>query len=206
MKVLRGLPCTITPLHSPVRLHVPEDHHGIILGNVYKNFDSFNHLVNERDCIVGPMCEFEFHSYDDIPEGAWYKIVVPHIVKNVMVKDRIKVVSRDRYQECIEYAQRLEPGEEPSDHQNIYFWYSESYIEIFTQHFSQFILYAENTTLDEVMDKHNSHSCSKSVQLLIFTKWIQNDYDSGPLLEVTLNMCSWQRDASQHDENDYRQV
>ena len=55
---------------------------GVILGNVYEKFGTFNQLVKESDCIVGPVCEFEFHSYDDITKGAWMKIEIPHIVKN----------------------------------------------------------------------------------------------------------------------------
>ena len=201
MKILHGSPCTITPRQSRVILQVPEGLHGVILGNVFQNFESFKHLVHESDCVVGPMCEFEFHSYDDIPEGAWVKIEVPHIVKNLDIVRKIRVISRDRYQECIEYAQKLEPEQDPPDCENIYYRFGESYLEIFTHHFSQFIVYAENTTLQEVKNKHNQHSCSKSVELLIYTKWIQKDYDSGPLLEVTLNMCSLQ-----HGEKDYRQV
>ena len=200
MKILHGSPCTIAPHHSRVILRVPKGCHGIILGNIHKNFKISNHLVKESDCIVSPMCEFEFHSYDDIPEGAWIKIEVPHIVKNLDIASKIRVISRDRYQKCTEYAQKLEPEQEPYDYENIYYRFGESYLEIFTHHFSQFIVFAENTTLDEVMDKHNLHSCSKNVELLIFTKWIQN-YASGPLLEVSLNMCSLQ-----HEEKDYRQV
>ena len=119
MKILHGRLCTISPLHSRVILYVPEGCHGVILGNVLENFENFNHLVNESDSIVGPICEFEFHSYDDIPRGAWIKIEVPHIVKNPKVHDSIRIMSRDRYQECIEYAQKLEPGEDPPDSDNV---------------------------------------------------------------------------------------
>ena len=107
VKILHGRPCIITPRQTQVILHLPEGLHGIILGNVHKNFDTFRHCVEKNDSIVGPMCEFEFHSYDDIPEGAWVKIEVPHIVKNFDMESKIRVMARDRYQECVEFAQRL---------------------------------------------------------------------------------------------------
>ena len=140
------------PQNTRVILRVPEGLYGVILGNVYKNIKMLNHLVKENDCIVGPMCEFEFHSYEEIPEGAWIKIQVPHIVKNLTVEDRIKVISRDRHHTCIEYAQRLKQGEDPPDCENVYYRFNERYVEIFTHHFSEFLVYAENTTLYEVMN------------------------------------------------------
>ena len=192
----------MTPRKSGVTLHVPEGLYGIILGNVHEDFDAFKQCVKGNDCIVGPMCEFEFHSYYDILKGAWYKIDIPHIVKNPKVEDKIKVISRDRYQESIEYAQRLQEMEEPPDYENIYYRLNERNLEIFTHHFSQFIVYAESTTLDEVMGKDNIlHFCSKHVELLIFTKWTQKDFCVKPLLEVCLQMCSLY-----HEETGYKQV
>ena len=177
------------PRNSRVILHVPGGLHGVILGNVYDNLKMINHLVNESDCILGPMCEFEFHSYKDIPEGAWIKIEVPHIVKNPKVTDSIKVISRDRYLDCIEYVHRLAVGEEPPDCDNVYYWFTETCIEIFTQHFSQFIVYAENTTLDDITGKSSQECCSRMAEFLVFTKWIKDGCNEH-LLEVTFYMCS----------------
>ena len=189
VKILHGSPCTIAPHHSRVILRVPKGCHGIILGNVHKNFKIFNHLVTESDCIVSPMCEFEFHSYDDIPEGAWIKIEVPHIVKNLDIESKIRVISRDRYQECTEYAQKLEPEQEPYDCENIYYRFAGNCLEIFTHHFSQFIVFAENTTLKEVIDMNALECCSRSAEMLVFTKWVTKELDY-PLLEVNLYFCS----------------
>ena len=177
------------PRNSKVILHVPGGLLGVILGNVYENFKTFNYPVNENDCIVGPMCEFEFHSYDDITEGSWIKIEVPHIVKNPKIKSSIKVISRDRYQDCIEYAQELEIREDPPDCENIYYRFSETCIEIFTQHFSQFIVYAENTTLDEVMDKSAHECCSRVAEFVVFTKWIRKRHNEH-FLEVNMYIFS----------------
>ena len=174
--------------------------YGVILGNVYGNFKKFSHFVKESDCIVGPMCEFEFHSYEDIPEGVWIKIQVPHIVKNPKIEDNIRVISRDRYQECIEYAQSLEQGEEPFDNQNIYYRFGDRYIEIFTHHFSQFIVFAENVTLNEVLHKDAMECCGRSAEMLVFTKWVTKK-SNHPLLEVTLYLCSMY-----YEKEDYRRV
>ena len=151
VRILFGFPCTIKLHHSPVVIHVPGGRYGVILGNVYENFETLKNFVKENDCIVSPLCELEFHGFGDIPKGAWIKIQVPHIVKNPKIQDNIKVLSRDRYQESIEYAQKLLPGQEPPDHRHIYYRFCEETIEIFTQHFSQFIVYAKNCALNEVM-------------------------------------------------------
>ena len=163
--VLHHNPPTFT---SPL----PERCYGVILGNVYENFKMFNNIVKENDCIVGPMCEFEFHSYADIPRGAWIKIEVPHIVRNHKIERKIRVISRDRYQDCIEYAIRLQPKEELPGfdfNPNIYYRVSDTHVDIFTQHFSQFIVYAENSSMQEVTTNHNC--CARYVEMLSFAKW-----------------------------------
>ena len=134
------------------------------------------------------MCELEFHSYEDISKGAWRKIVIPHIVKNMSLESKIKVISVDRYLQCTEYAQKLEPGEEPPDYDNIYFRFHEKYIEIFTHHFSKFIVYAENSSLEEVVTQPSC--CIRFVKILVFEKWIrgQNDHHR----EITAYICSLQ--------------
>ena len=133
-------------------------------------------------------------------KGAWYKIDVPHIVKNPQTAERIKVMSRDRYQESIEYAQLLHKGEEPPDHQSIYYRFRERYLEIFTPHFSQFIVYAENTTLEEVLGTDALLSNNLKIELLVFTKWLQESTGS-PSLEVILYMCCLYSEGK-----NYRQV
>ena len=168
VKVLRGFPCTIRPRNSRVILHMPKGYHGVLLGNVYENFKMFKHLVKENDYIVSPMCEFEFHRYLDISQGTFIKIEVPHIVKNSKMEGRIRVISRDRYQDCIEYAQKLEPEEELPDCDNMYFRLNERHIEIFTHHFSQFIVYAENSSLEEIVMDNNC--CNRCVEILVFEK------------------------------------
>ena len=190
VKVLRGFPCTIMPRNSRVILHMPEGYHGVLLGNVHENFEMFKHLVKATDCIVSPMCEFEFHCFDHIPERAFIKIEVPPHCKSPKMEGSIKVISRDRYQDCIAYAQKLEPWQKPPDRQNMYFRFNETHIEIFSNHFSQFIVFAENRSMAEVVTDHNC--CTRCVEILGFEKWIRSH--DGRDLEVTLCVSSLQHE------------
>ena len=70
-------------------LHVPEGVYGVILGNIHTNYRTFGHLVEDHDCIISPLCEFEIHNYNDIPQGAWCTIQVPHIAKNPAIETTI---------------------------------------------------------------------------------------------------------------------
>ena len=146
------------------------------------------------------MCEFEFHGYLNIPKGAWIKIQVPHILKNPTVHSKVTVMFRDRNQDSIEYAQRLGQEEEPPDNRHSYYRLFEETIEIFTQHFSQFIVYAKNSTLNEVMAMNALQCCSKAVELLVFTKWIERGIKN-PLLEVVLYIC-----CLHYEGKNYRKV
>ena len=122
VKILHGSPCIIMLRHSKVILHVPKGLYGVILGNAHQETDF---IVRPIDRIVRPMYECEFHSYDDISEGAWIKIEVPHI------EGGIKVIYKERYQRYIKYAQKLEPGQELPDRENVYYRSRERYVEIF---------------------------------------------------------------------------
>ena len=171
MKLLHGSPCTVMSSSSRVILHMPEGYHGVLLGNVDENFQMFKHFVKESDCIVGPMCEFEFHSYAAKPQRTFIKIKVPHIVKNPKIERNIRVISRDSSQNCIEYAKKLQPGEEPPDRLDMYFRFNESHVEIFAKHYTQYLVFAENSSLEEVILSHN---CStRTVEIIAFTNGLE---------------------------------
>ena len=194
VEIVHGSPVTIQALQANVILHVPEGVYGIILGNIVTNFRAFSHLVKEDDCMISPMCEFELHNYDDIPQGAWYTIQVPHIVKNFIIERKIKVTHRDKHTKTFGYALKLLTGEEPpsDDNVNVYYRLHEKYIEIFTQHFSQFIIYAENTTLQAVMGvmaMDPLQCCARAAELLVFGKW-HLEMNDDATLEISIVMCS----------------
>ena len=133
------------------------------------------------------MCEFELSSYEDIHEGAWYTIQVPHIVKNPTTESKIIVKHRDKYKKTFTYAVRLLTGEEPpnDDNVNVYYRFHDKYIEIFTHHFSQFVSYAENTTLQAVMEN------VKWIEMLVFGKWHYMRTDSAKeMLEINILLCN----------------
>ena len=92
---------TIQALHSDIILHVPDGVYGVILGNIHTDHWRFRHLVPERDCIIGPMCEFHFKG-SEIPSRARFRILVPHIVTNVAANlDHIRVKHQGASHEAI---------------------------------------------------------------------------------------------------------
>ena len=193
MEIIHGSAVTIQTLQANVILRVPDGVFGIILGNIHTNFRTFSHLVEESDCIISPMCEFELSSYDDVPKGAWYTIQVPHIVKNETIESKIMVKHRDKYRKTFGYALRLVTGEEPpvDDNVNVYYRFHEKFIEIFTHHFSQFIIYAENTTIQTVMGLSVFACCANALELLVFGKWHKRN-DDCLVLEIIIVLRSFQ--------------
>ena len=204
MEIIHGSAVTIQALQANVILHVPEGVFGIILGNIHTNFRTFSHLVEENDCIISPMCEFELHNYNDIPKGAWYTIQVPHIVKNPSIESKIMIKHRDKYKKTFTHALRLLTGEPPTDDiVNVYYRFHDKYIEIFTHHFSQFIAYAENTTIKRVMGVSGIACCLNALRLLVFG--IRHDLNFSSLIEIVVVLCSLQSKAeskqvSLHDD------
>ena len=200
VEIIHGSSVTIQTLQANVILHVPEGVFGIILGNIHTNFRTFSHLVQEGDCIISPMCEFELSSYDDIHEGAWYTIQVPHIVKNKTIESRIIVKHRDKTRKKVGYALRLVTGEEPptDDNVNVYYRFHDKYIEIFTHHFGQFIIYAEKTTIQRVMGISGVACCSNALELLVFGKWHKRN-DGFLVLEIIILLrCLQSKTESKH--------
>ena len=154
-----------------------------------------------RQSALSAQCvNLNFHGYFNIPKGAWIKIQVPHILKNPVAHNKVTVMSRDRYQESIEYAQRLGQEEEPPDNKHIYYKLFEETIEIFTQHFSQFIVFAKNSTSSEDMSMNDMQCCRRAAELLVFTKWRERRFKR-PLLEVALHIC-----CLHYEGKDYRKV
>ena len=200
MKIVHGLATEIRARHSEVILHVPEGVYGIILGNVYSTLWRLSHLVRENDTVISPMCEFELHSYMDIPKGAWYKIQVPHIVNNIAeARDQIRVKYQDKHGEFIDYAEMLLPEEGPPvDSVNVYYRLCHRHVEIFTPHFSQFIVYAKNTPIEQLTTiPEPINCCTRGAEMLVFTKMMTE----GELLELSVYLCS-----SHYPDRDYKQV
>ena len=198
MEIIDGSAATIKARHSEVILHIPKGVYGIILGNVYTALSQLKHLVGPNDTIIGPICVFELHRYKDIPKGAWYKIQVPHIVKNIAeARDKIKFKYQDQHQESIRYAKCLLSGEDPPiDSVNVYYRLCCNHVEIFTMHFSQFIIYAENTPIEELITiPEPINCCTRSGELLVFA------LELDPAIQLSVYLCS-----SHYPDRDYRQV
>ena len=140
VEIVHGSAVTIQMAQSDVILHVPDGVYGIILGNIHIDHWRFRHLVSENDCIIGPICEF-FHKGAQVPEWARFCIQVPHIVKDISsMKGKIGVKHIQKGD--ISIALPLTPKQNPSD---VYYSHNDSFVEISTGHFCQFIPIAKGT-------------------------------------------------------------
>ena len=134
----------------------------------------------------------------DILKGAWYKIQVPHLIKNIAeATDKIKVKYQDRHEESVEFTQMLPVGEDPPINSvNVYYRLCHSHVEIFTPHFSQFIVYAENTPIKDLTGVPEPiNYCTRSAELLVLAR----ELDQVAQLSVYMS-------SSHYPYEDYRQV
>ena len=160
VEIIHGSAVTIQALHSDVILHVPDGVYGIILGNIHTDHWKFKRLVPKNDCIIGPMCEFHFHG-SEIPVGARFRILVPHIVTNVAANmAHIKVKHQG-----VSHAAFVDAFPTPAyprhDLKIVYYEVNTDYIEISSPHFCKFLVTAEAI-----------NCCSRSVEMLVFSKMI----------------------------------
>ena len=90
-EIIHGSAVTIQALHSDVILHVPDGVYGIILGNIHTNHWKFANIVHEKDCIIGPICEFDLSRGSKIPNEAMFRIQVTHIARQTSDFGKIRV-------------------------------------------------------------------------------------------------------------------
>ena len=186
VEFIHGSAVTIQALNSDVILHVPDGVYGIILGNIHADHWRFRHLVPENDCIIGPMCEFHFKG-SAIPVGARFRILVPHIVTNVVANlAHIKVQHQRANHEAFVDAFPT-PKFPPQDSKAVYYNVETEHIEISSPHFCKFLVTAEAI-----------NCCSRSVEMLVFSKMVPG---SEPFADVRFYF------GSPHFKyEDYRQV
>ena len=147
VKIVKGEPCIIQANNSQVKLLVPKGVHAVVLGNIHTIYSKFLHLIPDSECIVGPMCEYSVHTFIDgsqIHSSEKFQLQVPHMVNNIFtVLDQLKVqeVSQGAIVTTLVKAQNnMSDVSEDS-----YFYADKRYINIFTSHFSTFLVTAENT-------------------------------------------------------------
>ena len=161
---------TIQALHSDVILHVPDGVYGIILGNIHTDHWRFRHLVGENDCIISPICDFNFKG-STLPEGSRFRIQVSHIVGDSGPQKQIKV----KHGLTNEFSAAKYITNCDRNSEDVYFNCNSSKVDIYTRHFSKYIIYAENL-----------NCCGKRVAMLGFSKMPK----SGRMATVILYFCS----------------
>ena len=160
---------TIQALHSDVILHVPDGVYGIILGNIHTAHWRFRHLVGENDCIISPVCDFDFKG-SELPDGSRFRMQVCHIVRDPRhFRDiRVKYGLRNEMFD----AKNISNCGTYSD--EVYFKCNSRFIDISTRHFSEYIIYAEAR-----------NCCGQSIAVVGFSKM-----KSSTLATIILHFCS----------------
>ena len=139
-KVIQGEACVIQAPDARVTLQVPKGIYGKLFGTVPTSHQQFLHLIPDSDCLVCPVCEYEFHPDEEIhsPEGM-FKLIIPHIVKHIeKVRGHIRVRkynTKDGYESISDISQSTNITD---GYWSIY----EKYITIFTKHFCKFLITA----------------------------------------------------------------
>ena len=174
VEIIHGSAVTIQALFSDVILHVPDGVYGIILGNIHTNHWRYTSNVHENDCIIGPVCEFDLSKGSKIPSEAMFRIQVAHIARQTSDIKKIRV-KRVQQNECFE-IQPFSRGQLSTD-VDAYFKANSRYVDIYTHHFSDYIIYAEER-----------NCCGQSIAMIGFSKMDEDESD--PMATVILYFCS----------------
>ena len=170
VEVVHGSAVTIQALHSDVILHVPGGVYGIILGNIHTDHWRFRHLVGKDDCIISPICEFHFHGSTLQPKPK-FRLLIPHILRNIEQTGRhIQVKLQLKQGEVLQKAKHF-TSEAPITTSDVLYKTYSGYIEILTDHFTKFIVTAEEI-----------ECCCHSAVVLVFSRM---DRESSPTIADT---------------------
>ena len=159
----------IQALYTNVRLQQTDDAHidAIVLGETPTNPTRFMHLVKDDECIVCPVCEFKTCYNSDFPENTRFNIFLPHFTKEIEKKIEQTVKFQTEDDQDIYTAQRLKSGENPKDSPGVTFITTRNGVEIYTTHFTKFIVTAE------AINCWNSW-LNREICVLIYAKLVPN--------------------------------
>ena len=142
VEIIHGSAVTIQALHSDVILHVPDGVFGVILGNIHTDHWRFRHLVPGNECIISPICEFHSHGSTIQPKPK-FRLLIPHILRNIEKNGRyIQVKFQMKQGEALQKAKHF-TSVAPSTPGDVVYKTNSGYIEILTDHFTKFIVTAE---------------------------------------------------------------
>ena len=155
-----------------INLQTPEGVYGVILGKFQTDYATFRKLFRD-ECVLSPVLEFCLFSCYELAEQAWYTIAIP--LANIdLVKGKLKVWHKSKLSRTAVHAKFLKAGQKPSRLDTVYYKFSPFGLDIFTHHFSQFII--------------TSEGCSRNAKLLVFTAQEQRGTDS--VIYLGFYLCS----------------
>ena len=181
---------TILPSNSDVVLHVPDGVCGILLGNIEIDLSQFAHLVRQKECIVGPVCDLhvEYIKYIKADRKP-FRLQIPHILdESELATSQIRVQIWEKSSQKITNALPVDMRQDilPAIQQSKpLFLVNNSCVEVFKQHFSAIIISAEAA----------SCLCWKRLNLLVFSR-MDPPNPSFPVanmeIYLTAVMSTWQ--------------
>ena len=163
--------------NSDVILHVPKGVYGKILANVHTDPAKFIHHIPKRHCLVAPICEYCLQpaSSNTPLKKVKYIIQIPHIVTDIeRVRHHIRVFHGNIHSQ----ESDLKIKKQNSEEKGLHFDIDEKYINIYTSHFSGFIVTADAITC-----------CANRANLLIFGS-LRNHSDVPPIATVKVVFAS----------------
>ena len=171
--IVHGKSCVIQGQNSAVKLHVPDGVHGIILAKIHTNHAKFLNFISKSDCIIGPICEYSLHKYDNhsLSRNSRYKIQIPHILRDIK-----NIQQHVRVRHFISSSQKT--NDDTILEEDIPCDIDEKYVTIHTSHFSGYIVTAEAI-----------NCCAQSVNMMTFGS-LRNIQAVKPLLSVKIYFSS----------------
>ena len=188
MQQINGEPCTVQGTNSDVILHVPKGIYGTLLANIHTDPAKFIHHIPKENCLIAPICEYRLQPAEGhtLPKNVKYKIQIPHIIKNIdEVQHHISIFHGNIH--CRDPG--LKVAKQNSSTDRLPHDIDDKYINIYTSHFSGFIVTAQGITC-----------CATNTNVLIFGS-LRNHPEDGPVATVKIVF------ASNHINcKDFRQV
>ena len=166
-----------------VNLQTPEGVYGAILGKFQTDYATFRKLLRDYECVLSPVLEFCLFSCYELAEQAWYTIAIP--LANIdLVKGTLKVWHKSKFIRTAVHAKFLEAGQKPSRLDTVYYKFSPFGLDIFTHHFSQFII--------------TSEGCSRNAKLMVFTAQEKRGTDS--VIYLGFYLCSLYSERADYEQ------
>ena len=155
VRLVTGQSNKIQAANSEVILYTPRGIKGAIIANIHTNHGQFLKHISERECLVSPICEYflqpelkdpkncKENSSTTQPKDQRYLIRIPHAIKDIdKVEKRIRIKHGNIHSGIPPLIVERKPNSRHPDH--VSFTVDQKYVNIYTYHFSGFIVTVEN--------------------------------------------------------------